>query len=127
MNRNLARALFLIPFALVACITPAESDESGESEVGTVTQALHPSGVCRIDSDLHWTSKVVHFYRINNPNQIWQSYSCDPWVGTSECCAKKESIGLSVAECQQLRHDPDCPPEGGEGGPYDDGEGPIGP
>jgi hypothetical protein len=116
MSKPFLGTLFLASLALGACVD--DTTDLSTSELG-----LHASGVCRIESESHWSSKEVKFYRMEAPEVKWFSFHCDPWVGTSECCSRVGPLGLSFEECKQLRHDPDCPRPGGGGG----GGGPGGP
>lgn len=105
-----------IPLVAALALTLAACIDDG-GELSTIEQGLHVSGVCRIESQSHWSSKEVEFYRIDAPEEKWFSFHCDPWVGTSECCSRVGALGLSYDECKQLRHEPDCPRSGGGGGP----------
>jgi hypothetical protein len=109
MSKPLLGTLFLASLALGACV-----DDT--TDLTTTELGLHSSGVCRIEGHSHWLSKEVRFFRISAPEDNWISFHCDPWVGTSECCSRFEALGLTYDECVQLRHDPDCPLDGGGGG-----------
>jgi hypothetical protein len=129
MNNRLPYVLLGAFLVLSGCTNASEEDldpegdadiagEGVESEnTGISEQALHWSGICRIEGVLEFPSKKhVFFVHISDPNAAYGQVTCSAWVGTSECCASKNPYGLTFDECKQLRHDPDCVPYGG-GGP----------
>jgi hypothetical protein len=112
MNKPIVLLLFI--FGLTAC-GGVESGLDVDEKIATSGQALHPSGICRIESDLEWAVKHVEFFHISNPSTAVWDTNCDPWVGTAECCSSEGPFNLSYDECVQLRHNPDCPRPRGDG------------
>lgn len=119
--QTMLKKTWILLFSLLALscaeandVEELEQEEADEYEFRN-TPLLHWSGVCRIDGSNGWTYKKVKYYHVSVPG-IYLTNKCDPWVGTSECCEERNPWGLTYDECKQLRHQPDCPVEGGGGG-----------
>lgn len=103
--------LSIVAVIACGCVNDTSEEEEDEEEVVSAAQALHPSGICRIEGDVTWSGKRVKMYHISAPNTVYHSFQCGYTVGTSECCHLR--TGYSEEQCQQWRHEPDCPKASG--------------
>lgn len=86
-----------------------DGDEDSDAAEFRTAPLSHPSGICRIESEIGYSHKRVLYFHKSNPGLEYYRDYCDPWVGTAACCEERNWMGLTYDQCAHLRNDPDCP------------------